>query len=107
MRWQALQTATFCSTACAWAALTPAKPASRNSALRAMIFNINFCDIAYLASRRMDRLVTMSLGEYVIFISALIIQLRIAAQCDTDILLSIKHISSFLRGTPPTLLVTS
>src|SRR6202166_5009817 len=78
VRWQALQTAAFCSIACAWALLT-AKPASRSSA------------------RRMDRLGTMSVGEHVIFIATLVIQLRIAARADNDILLAIQHISRCRR----------
>src|ERR1700742_3973417 len=90
VRWQALQTAAFCSIACAWATPAPARPASTSSAMRAMIFNTNACDIVCPALRRMDRLVTMSIGEHVILIATLIIQLCIAARADNDILLAIE-----------------
>src|ERR1700722_3532313 len=75
----------------------PAEPASRSSALQAKTFNMSISDIACLASRRMDRLVTMSVGEHVIFIATLVIQLRIAARAHNDILLAIEHISRCRR----------
>jgi hypothetical protein len=64
------------------------------------IFDINFCDIACLASRRMDRPVTMSVGEHVTLIATLVIQLRIAARADNDTLLAFEHIVDAGAFTP-------
>src|ERR1041385_7990458 len=86
--WQPLQVAIFCSNACAWATLPPANPRSRSSAQQTTTVRA----VARVGSRPTKRLGLLSVGKHIVFIATLIIQLRITARADNDILLTIEYV---------------